>query len=80
MFSFDKNALMLKSTSPFSLGPDNIVLLCFTLQGKLALCASTHRFVTAVEGKRLMAASDKAKENEIFNVSETVDMQIDTSW
>jgi hypothetical protein len=43
----------------------------YSLQGKLALCASTHRFVTAVQGKRLIAASDKAKENEIFNVRGT---------
>jgi len=39
------------------------------MQGQLALCACTHRFVSAVEGKKLMAASEKAKENEILKVT-----------
>ena len=46
-----------------------IILMYCMLQGRLALCACTHRFISAVKGKRLMAASEKAKENEILNVS-----------
>ena len=38
-------------------------------QGKVALCACNHRFVTVATNNRLMAVSEKAKEKEILTVS-----------
>ena len=38
-------------------------------QGKLALCACTHRFVTVTDDNRLVASSEKAREREILKVS-----------
>ena len=39
------------------------------MQGKLALCACNHRFVTVTDKGKLMATSEKAREKEIFIVS-----------
>ena len=39
------------------------------VQGKVALCACNHRFVTVGTNERLMAVSEKAKEKEILTVS-----------
>ena len=39
------------------------------LQGKFALCASTHRFLTVTSDSKIMAISEKAKEKEIMTVS-----------
>ena len=38
-------------------------------QGKVALSACNHRFVTVASNNRLMAISEKAKEKEILTVS-----------
>jgi hypothetical protein len=38
-------------------------------QGKVALSACNHRFVTVATSNRLMAISEKAKEKEILTVS-----------
>ena len=38
-------------------------------QGKLALCACTHRFVTVTDDNKLVASSEKAREREILTVS-----------
>ena len=42
---------------------------CVCVQGRLALCACTHRFLTVAEDGRLLAASEKAQEREILTVS-----------
>ena len=42
--------------------------LCPPFQGKVALCACNHRFVTISTSNRLMAISEKAKEKEILTV------------
>ena len=57
---------------------EGYTLICYSLplQGKLALCACTHRFVSAISGKRLMAASEKAKENEVLKVSYLIPISI----
>ena len=39
-------------------------------QGKVALSACNHRFVTVATSNRLMAISEKAKEKEILTVSQ----------
>lgn len=38
------------------------------LQGKLALCACNHRFLTVTGEGKLMAVSEKAREKEILTV------------
>ena len=41
----------------------------FLSQSKLALCASTHRFLTVTEDGKLMAVSEKARDREMITVS-----------
>ena len=47
------------------------------MQGKVALSACNHRFVTVATSNRLMAISEKAKEKEILTVSHTCTV---SSW
>ena len=46
-----------------------ITVIGLCCQGKLALCGCNHRFVSAIKGKRLVAASEKVRENETLKVS-----------
>jgi len=49
--------------------------LILSVQGKLALCACNHRFLTVTDDihSRLMATSEKAREKEILTVIPQID-------
>ncbi len=45
------------------------VAIVSCVQGRLALSACNHRFLTVTDDNKLMAVSEKAREREILTVS-----------
>ena len=43
-----------------------------SLQGKAAVCACNHRFLTVTDEGRLLVASEKAQEREVMTVRECI--------